>query len=171
MEKQVKMTARGIIENYLIGGIGKVVELNPYLAFILMASGIEFLGRCFFDDKWDEDKETDKYFSKALESLEPLKKYNNVQTNDDKKKTKPELYKFFRCALVHSFMPGNIYKLSNESNNLESIPHIIGCRDFYKDFKDACKLVINGEVNDIKKKLDEDLIVINNNITGSTQNI
>ena len=136
------ITVREFIKEYLIDQIGEIKEKYPYLAFLLMSVGIEFLGKCQSSDDWNANKSNSKQdFGKGL-NIKPLDVYKNL-----------DLYKNLRCGLAHSLLTKGQLALSNKGEK-----SAINCDEFYEKFKEACEQVINGKKDENKK------IYINGNI-------
>lgn len=143
------VSVREFIEEYLIGHIGKIKEGYPYFAFLLMAVGIEFLGKCLneFED-WDDYKFTkpSDNFDEGLK-VPSLNKYQNKN-----------LYYELRCGLAHSFLTNNGLKLSDKDG-------VVNCEEFYKDFESACREVLAMK-NLPKKNLDSPFFTIANKVNA-----
>ncbi len=152
------MTGKEFIQDYLIDGIGDLVETKPFFAFTLMALGIEFLGKCLNTNDWDYSNSTSD-FNAAINSYDPLKKYvcNDI-----------DLYHNLRCGLAHFFMVKPKIKLGPDGNNLGTSPIQIGCKEFYKDFRQACEDAINNKGVDIKKNIEDEFYDESDGITSNT---
>lgn len=66
MNTTVNVSAREFIEDYLIKQINTIKQDNPYFAFLLMAVGIEFLGRCQSTNDWNNTQNSKTYFDDGL---------------------------------------------------------------------------------------------------------
>lgn len=153
------MIVKEFIEDYLIKQIGEIKDRYPYFAFLLMAVGIEFLGKCLNKfEKWDELGHAKDDFNLGLEQF------------PDKYK-KLSLYEDLRCGMAHSFQPNNGLKISNVGGNDSTC---ISCDEFYIAFKTACEKVSSGEVPMPKKNLYGDFLEVCEDglqsISGATQN-
>lgn len=140
---------KDFIGETLIGKIGKIIHVDAYLSFLLVCSGIEFLGKCMDStDKW-EDGSSGKQFKSAIIKLFP-DGYHNL-AND--------LYKDLRCGLVHQITPGSIFLTQNGNDHDGEMPYklhpyvkggktCLVIEYFYFDFVEACKKVL---ATDFKK--------------------
>lgn len=153
------MNVREFIESFLISEIGKLRLDYPFQSFTLMATGIEFLGKCLTMYPWDVDGKSSEEFKKAIDDLENFEKYRGID----------QLYKKLRCGLAHLGIPKIGIMLDRNKNALENNPVIIGCDEFYEDFKNACIEVLENKNGVVKKNLDENYAIIEGTITASTQ--
>lgn len=153
------MTVNVFINKYFIEEIGSLVEKRPFVSFVLMAIGIEFLGKCLNTNDWDDKSErSGKTFDYAIQLFDSLKKYQAI----------PDLYHNLRCGLAHRLMvKGNII-LTPDQNNLTGPDFTIGCKEFYDDFKQACLDAIDNKNGMIKKNLNEEYDIEKDGYTGST---
>jgi len=134
---------KDFIKNTLIEEVKSIGSEHAYLSFILLCSGIEFLGRCCdtSDTSWATNKPNGYHFKKGL-NLFPSH-YSRIKT---------KLYKELRCGMTHGLMPGG-FKLTEQKNDpggnlkyeshLKSDQSIIVWEFLYKDFVNACKKVIS----------------------------
>ncbi len=146
------------IEKFLIKEIGELVETHPFQAFTLMATGIEFLGKCLNESKWDTSNQSSDDFKAAVEKLGSLEKYKDIEN----------LYNKLRCGLAHLGIPKIGVTLSPDKNILDANPIILGCKDFFDDFKSACVEIIEDPKSQVKKKMDEEYASIIGGVTSST---
>jgi hypothetical protein len=141
------MTAKEFISGVLIGEIKDVVDRHPFLAFALLAVGIEFLGRCLDNDPWDcpYDDEDTTPFDSAINELFPYS-YHNAELRDR-----------MRNGLLHFYRPKPGLLLSQVAE--EGIQDLIPSRAhhpyfntvgdsvtlvveyLFADFADACREV------------------------------
>lgn len=157
--KVVKVTVKEYIENYLIKEIGEIKDEHPYFAFLLMAVGIEFLGKCQNTDyKWNKTGQAERDFNLGM-GLFPAK-YQNMK-----------LFERLRCGMAHPFITQNgiqIYKSLFEDAT------VISCDDFYKDFTEACNKIVSGNVEMPRKKLTNTFLFVQDidgdSVSGSTIN-
>jgi hypothetical protein len=152
------MNAREYIDTFLINGIGRLVDEHPFQAFILMATGIEFLGKCLNEGEWDTSNQSRDDFNAALDKLDSLGKYKEIEN----------LYNKLRCGLAHLGIPKTGLTLCPDKNNLEANPILLGCKEFYEDFKAACTEITTDPKSQVKKKMDEDYASIIGGFTSST---
>ena len=146
------VSARKFIENYLITRIGEIKNSQPYFAFILMAVGIEFLGRCQSTNDWNDTKNPKTYFNCGL-AVPPLCQYA---------KKYPDLYHQLRCGLAHAYRPDGII-LSNKGGVGD-----INCDDFYADFVAACKNVLDDKAPQKVRNLDEFFFAVTTTDDGTS---
>ena len=154
------VTVRVFIKDYLITKIGEIKDTQPYFAFVLMAIGIEFLGKCQNEHDWDDYKliQPRVNFNNGL-NLAPLKKYANL-----------DLYDKLRNGLAHSLL------IKQGINVSEGDYHnALNSNTFYSDFEAACNLVLNAKDDgsgkimtadgiEIKKNLDATFFTIENGV-------
>jgi len=159
------ITAKEFIKRVLIKEIGEVVKSHPWLGFVLISSGIEFLGKCI-DTKnptdWNKPGQSGPNFRDAINSLDAFSKYRDLLKRKD-----IDLYAELRCGLVHSFAPnskGAIIGLSHGNKELPSKIDGTGNINFnadelYEDFKLACEFVI-GQTYPNPNKMNEAKVFI-----------
>ena len=134
---------KDFIKSVLIDELGSMIEKHPYISFIVMGIGIEFLGKCINNtlNDWNIPGRSDKDFKNAIKSIPSLLKYEPYLTSYD-------LYGSFRCGLAHSVAPK--YKITLSSK--DQLEHLIEengrlnlkVEDFYNDFKLVCENVMNN---------------------------
>lgn len=129
------------IQEALIDEVDKMKDGFPYFSFIIMSIGIEFLGKCI-DSKlnsWDVTGRSKKDFEQAINQLNALNPYRQYLSKYD-------LYGSFRCGLAHKVSPKVKITLSSKEERGHLIEHDgrlnFKVEDFYNDFYDACKEVI-----------------------------
>lgn len=146
------VTVRYFIQKYLIGQIGLIKKDYPYFAFLLMAVGIEFLGKCQNEHDWDDYKliQPRENFNNGL-NLDPLKKYANL-----------DLYDKLRNGLAHSLL---IKQGINVSEG--DYPNALNSNTFYSDFEAACNLVLNAKDDGSGKIMTTDGIEIKKNLDAT----
>jgi hypothetical protein len=135
----VKLKPKDFIQQVLINEIKPLTISSPYLAFALMAIGIEFLGKCLdtSTDNWNKGGRSKANFINAINTLPGLQFYEGYEEG---------LFVEIRCGFAHSFVPGPHFTLSSKDQS----PHMsesggrvnLRCEDFYEDFKTACEAVI-----------------------------
>lgn len=143
------VTVRVFIKKYLIGQIKEIKNNHPYFAFLLMAVGIEFLGKCQNEHDWDDYKliQPRENFNNGL-NLAPLKKYANL-----------DLYDKLRNGLAHSLL---IKQGINVSEG--DCANALNSNTFYSDFEAACNLVLNAKDDGSGKIMTADGIEIKKNL-------
>lgn len=128
---KTEVTVKDFIEQYLVKEIADIKDEHPYLAFELIAVGIEFLGRCINNRKPEDQKCSAADFNLALMCMDPQGKYRQMN-----------LYKKLRCGLVHSMMVGKLITLSDGS---DPSAENLNIDEFYSDFKDLCLKVADSK--------------------------
>lgn len=139
MKTTGNISVRQFIQEYLIDDIGNIVKTHPYFAFLLMAVGIEFLGRCQSTNAWNDRHKPSDYFDDGF-AVPPLCQYT---------KKYPDLYHQLRCGLAHAYHPQGII-LSNKNGVRD-----ISCDDFYTDFVAACRNILADKAPKKVRNLDE----------------
>lgn len=152
MKTTGNISVRQFIQEYLIDDIGNIVKTHPYFAFLLMAVGIEFLGRCQSTNAWNDRHKPSDYFDDGL-AVPPLSQYATKCRN---------LYHQLRCGLAHAYRPDGII-LSNEGGAGD-----ISCDDFYADFVAACKNVLDDKAPQKVRNLDEFFFAVTTTDDGTS---
>jgi len=150
----VPISAKKFIKDVLIDELGAVVKISPWLSFISISSGIEFLGKCIDTNNptdWNISGVSRSNFDHAVNSLDSLTKYRPLLP-----KNQFDLYGEFRCGLVHSCAPKDKISLSHglhEQRNLVNTNGVINFNadELYQDFKSACEEVINMIFQELNK--------------------
>lgn len=132
---------KSFIKTVLIEEMGKITKTNAYLSFVLIAIGIEFLGKCINDslNNWSDGK-SEESFNNAIKELMP--KYQPYR-----------LYQLLRCGLAHYLAPQKGLGLSESKNGFAHLSTtsdgilVLNIEDFYNDFKCACEKVTSGIKN------------------------
>lgn len=144
------MMPKEFINQVLIKEIDEIHIEHPYIAFCIMAIGIEFLGKCLneFDD-WNKPGRSRDDFELAVNNLNSLEPYRNLLKSY-------RLWDSLRNGFAHSFVPKSTLTLSskNEAKHLEEISAKtinLKCEDFYNDFKKACEEVVEMKTFKSKK--------------------
>ena len=135
------MQPKDFIKSVLIDELGSMISGHPYISFIVMGIGIEFLGKCLATEHsdWNEAGHSKRDFENAIESIPSLKRYSSFLVSYN-------LYSSFRCGLAHAISPKQSITLSSK----EELTHLterdsklnLKVEDFFIDFKDACEYVI-----------------------------
>ena len=145
---------KDFIRKVLIVEMQDIATSHPYLAFLLICSGIEFLGKCIDTDNqnWDWDRHYQRKnppFNKAINKLFP-ERYKELF---HKYKVRDQL----RNGLVHILVPKSKIGLTQVKHDLngeimmKEHPYelegklILVIEYFYIDFVDACKKVLGKE--------------------------
>ena len=137
MKTNEAMTLEQYGDKLINDDLSKLVNDNPYFAFIVMSSAIEFIARCWRKlHNFHNKSNSSKRYVDAIDNLNAFAKYRvlnvplvNGHTN--------KLYTTIRCGLLHSAMPNRGIILSSEHNNLRQ--NIVGCQSLYEDVKAAWK--------------------------------
>ncbi|MBP1631113.1 MAG: hypothetical protein H6Q15_2006 [Bacteroidetes bacterium] len=144
------------IQQVLIKEIDEIHKDHPYIAFCIMAIGIEFLGKCLnkYDD-WNKSGRSKNDFELAVNNLDSLEPYRNLLVTH-------KLWDSLRNGFAHSFVPKGTLTLSSDKED----PHLtkrsetiinLKCEDFYNDFKNACEEVVKMDTF-ISKKMNYPLL-------------
>ena len=160
--KFIKMYPKDFIKKVLIDEMQDIVAKHPYSAFVLICSGIEFLGKCIDTQTqdWNKYKPNGEQFKCAIIKLFPSKYHQYCDL----------LYQQLRNGLVHSLIPKSkiglfskndeiYYKIFNEKHPIfdEDKNRLkIGIEYFYNDFVEACKKVLVMEFSE--DKMDKPLL-------------
>lgn len=155
------MTAKNFIETLFVHQVGEIVPTQPYIAFMIMGIGIEFLGKCLNPGEFDEERVSRIRFEEAISQISALSKYRGLIGKD----SKFDLYSSLRCGLAHVAAPK--YPITLSSKN--EMPHLelhdngnrinLKCEDFYIDFRQACEEVINMSAQ-VEQKLSQPFLSI-----------
>lgn len=150
------MKPKEFIKTVLVDQLGVVSNDYPYLAFAMMAIGIEFLGKCLDTStaSWRRDFVSKTDFIRAINTLTGFQRYRGFDER---------LYKDLRNGFAHSFIPKYDLTLSSGSEEahlaLNGTRLNLKCEDFYQDFKDACLEVINLNFSQ-SDKMNSDLLEV-----------
>lgn len=127
-----------------IDQLGSIINDHPYISFIVISTGIEFLGKCIDHDlnQWDKIRKPRKYFEKAILTIPSLQVYSSYLDQNTF-----DLYSNLRCGLVHSASPNYLITLSSKQETghlvLENNRLNLKIEDFYRDFRLACEFIIS----------------------------
>jgi hypothetical protein len=134
---------KDFIKSVLIEEFGSMIDKHPYISFIVMGIGIEFLGKCIDTNlsDWNESGRSKRDFENAIKSIPSLQKYKPYLTTHD-------LYGSFRCGLAHAVSPKIKITLSSKKEKGHLVDENgrlnLKVEDFYKDFKLASEYIINN---------------------------
>lgn len=137
-----RLNVKNFIQSVLIDEIESMLDEHPYISFIVMGIGIEFLGKCIDRQltDWNTPGRSKRDFKNAIKTIHSLQKYTQSLTTYD-------LYGSFRCGLAHTISPKFKITLSSKNELAHMVEHNgslnLKVEDFYKDFKEACEFVIN----------------------------
>lgn len=155
---QRDVSVRDFIKEYLIDGIEEIKKEHPYHAFLLMAVGVEFLGKCKNTNDWNfyQNGQPEADFNDGLaefpKDLEGKNKYDSLN-----------LYKNLRCGLAHSFLMKGDLTLSDKEGGGS-----ISCDVFYDDFVKACKKILTMPSISNGKSLDDTFFSITTTEKGAS---
>lgn len=163
-----KLKAKEFIQSALIDEVGDMVQNHPYMSFIIMGIGIEFLGKCIDTslNDWNKQRRSKRDFEDAIKNIPSLKKYQTYLSSHT-------LYGSFRCGLAHTVSPKVKITLSSKDELEHLVKHNGGklnlkVEDFYIDFKNACKHVINRTYPSGNKMNDDFLYVPGDSFNAGT---
>lgn len=145
------MTQKNFIDTVFLNEFSDIVKNHGYISFVLMASGIEFLGGLIDTAvPFDKEGETRKRFETAMLNLFP-KKYHEFIGKDKS----IDLYKNLRGKMNHLILPGEKIAVSHRGAgsvhlSIRNGKLILVADDLYDDFAHACEKV--------KKMVDDGLI-------------
>lgn len=115
--------------------LNKLVNDNPYFAFIVMSSAIEFIARCRSKlHNFHNRNNTKNRYMDAINSLSAFEKYRVFNVTQGKGQIN-KFYTTIRCGLLHATMPNKGIILSSKYNDLNN--NVIGCISLYEDVKAA----------------------------------
>lgn len=150
------MKPKEFIKNVLINEIKDIVDNHPYLSFLLIAVGVEFLGKCLMTDKQDWHLiKPDAAFKKGMELM------CEVDSEYSKHNLKDEL----RNGFAHTFLPKSKIALSEIKHGAKNFQQnrsgqtIIVAEIFYQDFVIACEHIIQKEFGQ-EDKMNKDFLYI-----------
>ena len=136
------LTPKIFIQSVFIDELESMIINHPYISFMVMGIGVEFLGKCIDKDlrDWNVSGRSRRDFERAIKTIPSLNKYRTYLTTYD-------LYGSFRCGLAHAASPKFLITLSSK----EELGHLVESNgrlnlkveDFFADFKAACLHVIN----------------------------
>ena len=142
--------SKEFIKLYLIDEVKDIVFRHPYLSFVLMAVGIEFLGKCTWTDQkeWDvKPEDNNKAFEKGL----------NLMIEIDQRYAGLDLKNQLRNGFAHTLLPKSEISLSEVNAGDEHFGKdfrgrtILVAEIFYRDFVIACKKVLNMQFSESDK--------------------
>lgn len=133
------MYPKDFINDVLINEFSKIVKNHPYLAFSLIATGIEFLGKCQLTSKydWHEGYAPGEAFNEGLALLTEIDdRYNSVGLRQE-----------LRNGFAHTLLPKYNLALSEVRHGQEHFgvtddgKPILVIEILFRDFVMACKKV------------------------------
>ena len=156
-----QMTTRQFMEVTFIIQVGQLVPTHPYISFMTMGIGIEFLGKCLHAGDFQEEGVSRKRFEEAVHRIPAFSDYRQLTG----KGSPFDLYGCLRCGLAHAAAPKYPITLSSKDEMANLTLHDNGkrinlrCEDFYHDFKTACEEVL-GMPDPVATKLDAPFLAI-----------
>lgn len=155
IEQKAIDTATFIKDNY-ITEVKKLIDNGHYFfAFLVISSGIEFLGKAISNHDWFRKRMSKKDFNHALKKFQSLNKYATLGIQYDNSQNDESFYAIVRCGIVHASRSLQGITLSDTVNVL---PNEIGIQDLSTDFFAACNDLLNGVVPMGKGKNLKDII-------------
>lgn len=147
---ETNKSLQDFIDEFIVEGIKPIVDKKPYLAFILLSSAIEFLGKCLNKtNDWQQNGKSREDFCNAIKTFSSLQKYDVAFANENERNQcdlkERCLYRVLRCAMVHALQPRPEIILEADRNNLAK--NTIGCKELYEDVVKACEDVKNMSLN------------------------
>ena len=153
------MTGKEFIKKYFIEEVNKMGEEHPYLGFLIMAIGIEFLGKAVCpNDRWT-DQNPKGFFAKSIRFYPSLRQYKHLNENLDGLNNENQLYWAFRCGFAHQGGPNSNVTLSSKkeaSHKIDNYPINLKFEFFYQDFASACQYAISSLGVDEDDKLNKE---------------
>lgn len=138
-----RLNPKEFIQSVLIDEIQSMLIMHPYISFIIMGIGIEFLGKCIDTNlsDWNVTGRSKKDFQNAIKTIPSLKRYETYLVPYD-------LYGSFRCGLAHAVSPKFMITLSSKNEQAHLVINNgrlnLKVEDFFTDFKNACEYVIKS---------------------------
>lgn len=161
MKTNEAMTLEQYGNKLIIDDLSTLINDNPYFAFIVMSSAIEFIARCrdipdnFHDDKY----RSRKGYVDAIDNLDSFAKYRVFNMPQGKGHTN-KLYTTLRCGLLHAAMPNRGLILSFEHNDLPN--NVVGCLSLYEDVKAAWEEIKSNNHILFKLQSNKEIVISEN---------
>jgi len=150
------------IHQVFIMELGRIKDQYPYISFAIMATGIEFLGKCLdqSSEHWNVTGRSKINFEFAINNLEAFKKYRPFLDRF-------KMHDSLRNGFAHSFVPKYSIGLSSK----DEAPHMLvygknydrlnlRCEDLYEDFRLACLEVIGMPFPNRSDKMNRGLLSV-----------
>lgn len=155
------MTPKEFINQVFVNELDKIKNDNPYIAFAIIAIGIEFLGKCLDHSAsdWNVSGKSKKNFEYAINTLSAFTPYRQYLASH-------KIWDSLRNGFAHSFVPKHPITLSSKDETGHFVLHQNGkrlnlrCEDFYCDFKHACLEVVNMEFPNPDDKMNKELLEV-----------
>jgi hypothetical protein len=135
------ITPKEFIQTVLIDELGEIHLRHPYISFVTMAIGIEFLGKCLnAEEDWNKSGQSKIDFEFAINNLTAFAPYRPFLSDPYK------VWTSLRNGFLHSFVSKNTLSLSSGNEMGHLIEHNgklnLKCENLYADFKTACEEVL-----------------------------
>lgn len=163
------MTIQEVGDSFFCDELKQLVDEKPYMAFVIMASILEFIGKCYHKhpDFQKRRKSKNDYFVaiNELESLEKYSVFNYPPDNNGQVPNNNYLYTNLRCGMVHAFLPEGDIILAPSENDLSK--KIVGAQELYTDLHNAWEEIKQNA--DIASYLNENFALnVAGELSGST---
>lgn len=157
------MTPKEFISVVFLNELKELSYAKPYISFAVMATGIEFLGKCLDTEAlhWNEKNKSKINFEYAMNNLEAFSPYRRFLDSH-------KMWDSLRNGFSHSFVPKYPITLSskNELGNLalqlNDTRLNLKCEDFYSAFAQACLEVVNMNFPNTNDKMNKQLLSVPN---------
>lgn len=155
------MTTKDFIDTVFIHQLGEIVVSHPYIAFMIMGTGIELLGKCMYADSFNEEGVSRRRFEEAINGLNSFSRYKGLIGRN----SSYDLYGSLRCGLAHAAVPKYPITLSSKEEMTHLHEHANGtrinlrCEDFYNDFKEAWE-ELKGMSGSVQIKLNQPFLSV-----------
>lgn len=152
---------------YPNGNSGKEIQeqVSPFIKFLPIISSIEFLGACYDESPFIEERHSEKRFNVALKNL-----FKEKYLPFSKAENKFYFYEKLRCTMVHQLRPakGIMFTTRFESKE-DKTKHlkedengnlILVLEDFYDDLRESSEKIISKFINkEITNKKGEEAFI------------
>jgi hypothetical protein len=168
------MNVQNFIKQLYIKEVSEIKDVHPYIAYMVIGAGIEFLGKVLEQpsrNDWFEEGHSKSDFENAVLTLPGLNNYSAI---------KEPLYRQLRCGLIHSSLPKRDLKLGDKNTveNIAATPYELNIDNFYNAFKTVCEDVIKqvdeGAISITGDFLEVEEVIVQNqqpqpNVTGEKE--
>lgn len=141
-KKTINVLPKDFIKEYLINQIDEIIKkYHPYLAFVLISAGFEFLGKCLNENKkWNYKSKSLFDVKNAIKQLMP-KKYHSL--NLENQLCDPMIHCLIPTAkLSLGYIKHGCVKKHLKKDKSNPARTIIEVSEFHKDFVSACNCLI-----------------------------
>jgi len=166
------LNPKEFIQAVFINDLSGIMAIDkPYISFMVMAIGIEFLGKCIsLSQEWDEERVSRMRFEEAIKNIPALHSYIPLL----KENNNYDLYVSLRCGLAHAAKPKYEITLSSKNERAHLVTQDgrvnLKCEDFFADFVAACREVIAMNFSSNEDKMNKPFLAvpaISSNQTGT----